>query len=354
MRKKEVNACSIQQWYPLFVNLSNKARKRVTLPCKWIELPTNFVHEFLLSDDSIILPPSVLQSSSTRETEWESDIDGKYEDPVQEQNMQQQFSTELLESIQKVQHFIESCLEEYDGEVFPKCNWSAPKDATFMLFHQSLKCQSVEDVFLVLRSSDFTVYDMEKVYEGVENAQNEEEEDVPKVLALKPFYDVNPSMEFRCFIFEKKIVGISQRDPSHCYSFLKSNSSLYESCIQEFYDEYVRDVFPLENYTMDVYINKKQQCFIVDFNVWGEPTVTLLYDSFKELEELASSNPDTEKMRIVQDSKQIIRPTISQYHGLPIDMYNTSIPTHTTPEQDDAQQLVALAQQHASKEQKKN
>lgn len=44
--------------------------------------------------------------------------------------------------------------------VFPKLNWSAPRDATWINAGENLKCMSPGEVIMLIKSSDFAIHDL--------------------------------------------------------------------------------------------------------------------------------------------------------------------------------------------------
>ena len=49
----------------------------------------------------------------------------------------------------------------------PKLNWSAPKDATWISLKQnSMECNTPNDIYLLLKSSDFITHDLEHAFDG--------------------------------------------------------------------------------------------------------------------------------------------------------------------------------------------
>lgn len=73
-------------------------------------------------------------------------------------------------------------------------------------------------------------------------------------LVLKEWFDLTPSMEFRGFVVDKKLVGnwasvevdplgISQRDVSNCYDFLDRDKELIEEAILKFFQNEILNVF---------------------------------------------------------------------------------------------------------------
>lgn len=70
----------------------------------------------------------------------------------------------------------------------------------------------MSDIFLLLKSSDFIAHDLAHAYEDCSDAAVEGAEGVrvrPEVveLVLRRWFDLAPSMEFRCFVRENKLVG---------------------------------------------------------------------------------------------------------------------------------------------------
>jgi D123 len=52
--------------------------------------------------------------------------------------------------------------------------------------------------------------------------------------------DMNPAMEFRVFVINGKVVGISQRDPSHYFPYLEAMAVEMQRKIQKFISDKVR------------------------------------------------------------------------------------------------------------------
>lgn len=119
---------------------------------------------------------------------------------------------------------IRAALRKYGGAVFPKLNWTSPRvgsssrasptntsqDAAFLLPQTEfgpLHCISPDDVYLLLKSSDFIQHDLdaERAYEGCVGAENPPE---PRIeLVLKKFVELNPAREVRCFVRDNILLG---------------------------------------------------------------------------------------------------------------------------------------------------
>jgi len=139
------------------------------------------------------------------------------------------------------------------GGCMPKLNWSAPKDAAWINMG-SLKCTKAGDVYLLLKSSDFVGFDLEKAWEDLDLTAADDDNDVSNgdggggvggavgdemnnlsitkaahsttdetklyaingandarppgfeyELVLRKWCNLHPSMEFRCFVYRHEL-----------------------------------------------------------------------------------------------------------------------------------------------------
>ena len=111
----------------------------------------------------------------------------------------------------EIQLAINSLGGEGNKGCMPKLNWSSPKDATWINCG-SLKCTKVGDVYLLLKSSEFITFDLEKAWNDVN-----EDVDCPTVddehkfeLVLRKWCNLHPSMEFRCFVHDHELGKVLQ------------------------------------------------------------------------------------------------------------------------------------------------
>jgi len=104
-------------------------------------------------------------------------------------------------------------------------------------------------------------------------------------LALRKWYPgLRPESEFRCFVRERKLVAVSQRDSSAYYPSLPGWSSEVQPKIEVFFEEVIEPQFGSNNYTFDVYVTTDGRVKLIDFNPWGGYTLPLLF-TWEELEE---------------------------------------------------------------------
>lgn len=101
-----------------------------------------------------------------------------------------------------------------------------------------MKCTSPFDVFLLLKSSDFINHDLNHAYDDCQDPLTTRKFD----LVLRKWYDLQPSMEFRCFVKNQDIIGICQRDLNY-YDFLPAMKDDIELLIYRFFEEHVVEQF---------------------------------------------------------------------------------------------------------------
>ena len=219
---------------------------------------------------------------------------------------------------------IQSAIDSLGGTVMPKLNWSCPKDATW-INSGSLKCVTPGDVYILLKSSDFVMHDFLYAFA---NSVGEKPTNISYELVLRQWCNFNPSMEFRCFVWNGDIVAISQRNHTQHFPHLKIEMMSYRSQILDFYEDYVYENFPGSgNFVFDVYIDKQERVWLLDINVWGSQTDALLF-SWDDLVSIASQETDEHddssqenrrpEMRIVETANEIHHDPLASYRA-PID-----------------------------------
>ncbi|KAL9590620.1 MAG: hypothetical protein Q9179_007970, partial [Wetmoreana sp. 5 TL-2023] len=300
--------CSYHFWHPIYRSITPKARL--------IPLTAPFID--YLYGDGIILPPeddndhlsstdtdSGIFSSSPTSNASDSDA-GPDSDP----------SLAWSEIHQRVQFTI----TELGGNVTPKLNWSAPKDATWINATNSMECRTPNDVYLLLKSSDFITHDLEQTFDGCEppslsTESNNDETEIPYHLILrKTIPALNTSLEFRCFIRSQILLCICQRDLNH-YDFLPALVPVLRPLVQEFLDKEVIHKFPDKNFVVDVYIPPPhKRVWLIDINPWAPRTDPLLF-SWMEILDLPgpwtittadTTNGTTEAEEVSEDEEDII------------------------------------------------
>ncbi|KAH1858633.1 hypothetical protein KXX54_000273 [Aspergillus fumigatus] len=252
--------CSYHQWQPRYRTLTPKSRA--------IPLTPSFVS--YLRANGIVLPPE------TTRPHGDDDIDTFSDDGADEES-------DPSVEWQEIHSQIKSTISEFGGKVTPKLNWSAPKDAVWMSATNDLQCRTPNDIYLLLKSSDFITHDLEHPFDGCVPDPDDSSEapatqpDIPYYLVLRKYVNFNPSLEFRCFVRNRVLLCMCQRDQNH-FDFLFSLRDTLRSRIQAFFDEKLKDTFPDPNFVFDVYIPEPhQRVWLIDINPWADRTDPLLF-----------------------------------------------------------------------------
>ncbi|RKP24618.1 D123-domain-containing protein, partial [Syncephalis pseudoplumigaleata] len=261
-----VTQCSFSSWYRKF--------RAHTFASKIIPLPVAFV-EFLLADGIVVEQgrPSCVEQPllDTSDSETESN-DGEDDTETLRSTSFPTLEAQVAEAIQQL-----------GGAVFPKLNWSAPKDAAWIATTRNLHCTTYADILLLMKSSDVVVHDLVHAYDDCQAASSPTDVASP-VLVLRQWQTMNPAHEFRCFVRDGCVVAISQRDMAH-YAFLEPVQQRAIDAIRQFHAD-VTSQFALSEFVFDVYFEQLEQSHsmikLVDFAPWGGTTNPLLF-SWEEL-----------------------------------------------------------------------
>lgn len=287
--------CSFHSWHPKYRTKTPKARL--------IPLSQPFID--YLRADGIILPPENVRN----------DDDSGYSDDEDEEDPSEPWAD--------IHAKIKATIAELGGKVCPKLNWSAPKDATWISTTNDMECRTANEVYLLLKSSDFITHDLEQAFDGCTGSA-----EVPYHLVLRKSFNLNPSLEFRCFVRNKKLIAITQREMNY-FEFLFGLRSDFSIKIEEFFNDNLLN-FPDPNFTFDVYIPPPHdRVWIIDINPWAPRTDPLL---FSWLELLTMDEPSDEyfepEFRLVQrDDPEAYQFASTKYsaHKLPVDVVNASM-----------------------------
>lgn len=196
---------------------------------------------------------------------------------------------------------IRETIRELGGKVTPKLNWSAPKDATWISATNDMECTSANEVYLLLKSSDFITHDLEQAFDGCveeESTVTEPSDEpvphsplsttIPFHLVLRKSFNLNPSLEFRCFVRDNTLIALCQRDLNH-FDFLSQMRGALAIRIQQFFEKKLHNIFPDTDYVFDVYVPPPHdRVWLIDINPWAIRTDPLL---FSWLELLQMSEP---------------------------------------------------------------
>ncbi|KAK5120097.1 hypothetical protein LTR85_006578 [Meristemomyces frigidus] len=262
--KAHILNCSYHNWHSKYRAITPKSRV--------VPLPKPFVD--YLRADGIVLP-----DDDEERPEWDDDSGVFSSDNQDATRDDEEEDSDVAADWRETHDAIKSTIAELGGKVVPKLNWSAPKDATWINATNSMECRSPNDIYLLLKSSDFVTHDLEHAFdECVDSPESSlPQSEIPYHLVLRKHFQMNPSVEFRCFARGRKLLCMCQRDLKH-FDFLFNMQSKLQSLIQEFFDVRLRDSFPDENFTFDVYVPAPySKVWLVDVNPWAPRTDPLLF-----------------------------------------------------------------------------
>lgn len=269
MKKEQVVNCQFSVWYPLF--------KKHTIKSLILPIPQNVI-EYLLDDGTLVVSCSENNTQHTEANHSDSD-----EDDIQwtdDETTTTVTAPEFPEFSIKVQEAINAL----GGRVFPKLNWSAPRDANWIALNSSLQCQSLSDIFLLFKSSDFITHDLTQPF--LHCSDDSPDPTINYELVLRKWSELIPGGEFRCFVKENKLTAICQRDYTQHYHHIAKQEANISCSILEFFKDHIQYKFPDEDFVLDVYRDSMGRVWLIDFNPFGEITDSLLFT----WEELTSGN----------------------------------------------------------------
>lgn len=114
-----------------------------------------------------------------------------------------------------------------------------------MTLDGSLRCCNLEQIVLLLKSSDVC---MDALAQQIEISSATGRTFAP-CLALRKWMNMERSMEFRCFVRNRAIIGVCQRDRTF-YRFLLEQRGSIRKRISEFYEKNIREKFSLSDCTL--------------------------------------------------------------------------------------------------------
>ncbi|KAL9008602.1 MAG: hypothetical protein Q9173_006288, partial [Seirophora scorigena] len=280
--------------------------RSITPKARLIPLDAPFLS--YLRSDGIILPPEP-NDNEYFSTDTDSGIFSSASSPIDSPSDTDSESSYTDPSLYwpEIHTKIKSTIEELGGNVVPKLNWSAPKDATWINATNNMECRSPNDVYLLLKSSDFITHDLEQAFAGCPAAppppsqppnnndipdsdqqpekyaddggrKDNNYEEIPYHLILrKTIPALATSLEFRCFVRARALLCLCQRDTNH-YDFLADSVGPLRVQIQRFFDEHLKRTFEDADFVFDVYVPPPhRRVWLIDINPWAPRTDPLLF-----------------------------------------------------------------------------
>lgn len=289
----DVDSCRYSAWYPIFRNYVTDS---VVIPA-----PQPFVD--YLESESIRLPQAVTQleaNSDNEYSDWEdaevlhlhadAGISSDAGDAASARKHTKldgasggDSDDSMLEPINTSGGITDAFASMHDqvvaaiarlGPVSPKMNWSAPKDAKWMLPNNVLRCTDASDVYLVLNASSHIAHDLHLAYDDT----GSDVEPSTFELVLRQYIPFNTALEFRVFVRQRKIIAVSQRDPNY-YQFLPDLQPELRLQIDGFFaDVFAPSEFPTDACILDVYIPRSlDRVWLVDINPFSRTSDPLCF-----------------------------------------------------------------------------
>lgn len=321
---EDILNCSYSHWYPKF---KNHVLSEATI---FKPLPKPFID--YLESDGIDLPKenkkdSVLFQDANPNTDNEYSDWENENDEVFRGDIRSSIKPDPTDKFKDFHNQLKEVIAKY-GSVSPKLNWSAPQDSTWIMTGRNMRCYSTSDLFLLLKASDYVNHDM---YHAFDEANDFDKSNTPNFeleLVLREWVDMNPSMEFRCFVRERQLIAISQRDLNY-YSFLDEIRDEILEKIGIFFDDVLLAKSDCNSFVFDVYIPKSlNKIYLVDINPFQRSTESYLF-TWNELGIMKPSNEEVCLRLVTQyNSGRFATKAHSQNH-VPKDFVDASIDTQS-------------------------
>lgn len=111
-------------------------------------------------------------------------------------------------------------------------------------------------------------------------------------MVLKQWKDINPCTEYRCFVIDNELVGITQRDMSRYYTYNELEKYNIKADIEKLFTEHIKGNFSLTSYSFDVIRNENKKVKIVDFGPMDESTAKGTLFTYEELQNHINDPPE--------------------------------------------------------------
>lgn len=120
--------------------------------------------------------------------------------------------------------------------MFIKTNWHSPKDSVWITAGQTLRVQDLSDVYQLLKASSIVKEDLSIVNQPNFNH-----------IIFQKWKDIHPGTEFRCFVRNRNLVGISPRDWPQYHEHFKTQKRDIIKDIVSLFKEKIKDRFPIDS-----------------------------------------------------------------------------------------------------------
>eukprot|EP01084_Bolivina_argentea_P106309 190267_1 len=203
--------CSFDKWYKQF--------RKQTIRSRIIPVNDTFIK--YLKQDGLKLPPQIQNEmdnyyalDSDNDSDYNNDENFNNEDIKQNNNSIDDNENNKINYSKLNDLFskIRDKISALKNAVVPKLNWSCPSDAKW-INTESLKCENITQILLLLKSSQFIQHDLCYPFHGCIDYKNDNNNNkhIEYKLILRKYCNLYPNREFRCFIYNHAIIAITQR-----------------------------------------------------------------------------------------------------------------------------------------------
>lgn len=284
----------------------NKLFKQNSIESIEIEIPKNVLN--YLRDDIIILPKECNQNDDTENDEFECEPNFNADDYDDDDNSDSDDESIEIPEFPEFSNRILNGIKELGGSVFIKTNWNAPRDAFWITAGQTLKVKDLTDFYQLLKASSIVKENLRDT-----NHQNYE-------IVLKKWIEIHPGTEFRCFVRDKMLIGISPRDWPQYHEHIAKHSNEILIDIELEFTNKICNIFPLDSYCFDIIRLDTGKIIFVDFSGFNSTTEPLAFD-WDYLEDCESDAPE---FRFLSEDVGI-QPNSRNNFGIPKDIVDMFI-----------------------------
>jgi hypothetical protein len=307
--RRDVDLCQFDQWHPHFAAHAFASSVSLVAPSEFVA--------WLRADDGVHLADD--NDVVRRATHIDEAIE--YDDDGWQTELAAPLEHDALPACAEFRAQLQSALARLGGVCFVKLNWSAPRDASWLLgaHGADLKFTCVDEILLALKGSDFIAHDLEHRYEHCVDAAAVDAAPPRVTVVLKPWKALRRAGEFRCFVYRRRLIGVSQRHADSCFRHLVDEKAAILGALTAFFATHVapQTAYALESFVCDVYVTSARAVRILDIAPLGVMTDSVLFTA-EELAALCGADAPPE-LRIVE-SQHGIRPSLKSVAGLPYDL----------------------------------
>ncbi|KAL5291710.1 CDC123 family protein [Megaselia abdita] len=207
----------------------------------------------------------------------------------------------------RVQHIIDDVFSRRG--VFVKTNFHSPKDAFWITTGRTLKIRDLTDFYQLIIASSIVRDDFETINKN---------KHIKPLFVFKEFLEIHPGTEFRCFVKNHKLIGISPKDWPEYHEHICQQAQDIRSDILTVFKEGIKNRFPLADHTFDVLRPSKENVQIIDLAPFSEETDSLAFE-WDDLKSFEDEGKDVAEFRFIP-SDVGIQPTKRNNYGVPQDV----------------------------------